>query len=138
MRPCYNFLISLSIGFGLHSELNMLLEKLWKSVTPSKVTIFGWRLLRNSLPTHDLLLRRHVTINESDAPCPFCRLHCEDVQRLFLNCSFATNVWIKVCLWLGVHHEGSLSIVDHFRWMGKVCKGQKVKKMRYLIWLTTC
>lgn len=48
------------------------------------------------------------------------------------------SVWPVICSWLGVQYAESLSIKDHFRWFGKICKERKAKKTKYLIWLTVC
>lgn len=131
-------LIDLVKATGSVGELNKVLEKLWKTGIPSKVVIFGLRLFRNSLPTCGLLLQRHIISSEVDAVYPFCSLHCEESQHIFYDCRFTIDVWNNVCLWLRVQNVGNLNLIDHFGRMGKICKGKKDRKSKYLIWLTTC
>lgn len=72
VRSLYRWLVNCDIGTGLNSGLNRLIEKVWRIVTPSKVSIFGWPLLRNSLPKRDNLHHRQVIVSEEEARCPFC------------------------------------------------------------------
>ncbi|GAU38890.1 hypothetical protein TSUD_67530 [Trifolium subterraneum] len=45
------------------------LKKLWKNDLPLKVTIFGWRLLLDKIPTRAALHRRGVMTNPQDLVC---------------------------------------------------------------------
>lgn len=72
VKSCYSLLANSGFVAGLDSDLNTLLETIWKTITPSKVNVFGWRLFRESLPTRGLLFQRHVIGSESNALCPFC------------------------------------------------------------------
>ncbi|KAL0409007.1 UNVERIFIED_CONTAM: hypothetical protein Sradi_1835100 [Sesamum radiatum] len=78
---------------------------LWNCKVPNKIKIFIWRLCNNALPIAPNLIRRGV---EMDPSCPFCQSHTEDLEHIFLNCTFARQVWalseIPCCSvfnWLG-------------------------------------
>ncbi|MCI85450.1 hypothetical protein A2U01_0106729, partial [Trifolium medium] len=47
----------------------MLLPKVWKSWTPSKVVVFSWQLLQDRLPTHRNLWQRGVIGDVSASTC---------------------------------------------------------------------
>ncbi|KAL0367264.1 UNVERIFIED_CONTAM: putative mitochondrial protein [Sesamum radiatum] len=59
---------------------------LWNCKVPNKIKIFIWRLCNNALPIAPNLIRRGV---EMDPSCPFCQSHTEDLEHIFLNCTFA-------------------------------------------------
>lgn len=50
---------------------NISCNRLWNKLIPSKVSVFGWRLLLNRLPTKDQLLLRG-SIDPSQSSCSLC------------------------------------------------------------------
>ncbi|PNX80416.1 hypothetical protein L195_g036415, partial [Trifolium pratense] len=76
-------------------------SRLWKSDVPSKIIVFGWRLLLNRLPTRTALHRRGILSNPFESSCVFCFRHMEDETHLFFSCYFSKVVWCKVLNWLG-------------------------------------
>ncbi|GAU46194.1 hypothetical protein TSUD_93810 [Trifolium subterraneum] len=64
------------------------LKKLWKNDLPSKVSIFGWRLLLDRLPTRAFLRRRGVVTDSQELCCALCLSSVEDACHLFLHCNF--------------------------------------------------
>lgn len=111
---------------------------MWKSIAPSKVVIFGWRLLLDSLPLRAQLLRRNLIHSEEEACCPLCQQHCEACHHLFMSCVFAQSVWVCISSWLGVELDLSLSVEEFFHRCGQLCKGKKSKQTKHMFWLTTC
>jgi len=73
---------------------------LWKVRVPSKVSFFGWRLLRNRQSTKANLRKRHVEIN--DPMSPFCRSSEEDATHLFFSCSKILPLWWKALSWTNI------------------------------------
>lgn len=137
VRSCYRFLIELSQAEGARTALEGVSKELWKTGISSKVIIFGWRLLYDSLPTRALLLHCHVLYGEEDASCPLCGNFREDALQLFLKCNIAVEVWSKVLVWLDLQQPEFNNLVDHFLWLGEACSGRKAKKVKHIIWLTT-
>ncbi|PNX66294.1 F-box family protein [Trifolium pratense] len=77
-------------------------SRLWKSDVPSKINVFGWRLLLNRLPTRTALHRRGVLSNPFELSCVLCFRHREEEAHLFFSCYFSKVVWCKVLNWLGL------------------------------------
>jgi hypothetical protein len=93
------------------------LAKVWRSWAPSKVIVFSWQALLGSLPTRINLARRGMVVGGGSS-CAFCDVFGESENHLFVSCSLAWVVWLKVFKWLGVvpmlPHSMS-SIFDTFR-----------------------
>lgn len=96
VRSHYGCLSTVGVNQALISDSTKLLQQVWKSATPSKVSIFCWRLFLSSLPKCALLHHRNIIASATEAVCPFCRLYCEDIQDTFLDCIFAKKVWVRV------------------------------------------
>ncbi|GAU50636.1 hypothetical protein TSUD_134420 [Trifolium subterraneum] len=61
------------------------LKLLWLNNVPSKINIFGWRLLLQKLPTKEALHRKGVITNTHDWACVFCYKEEEDLCHLFFR-----------------------------------------------------
>ena len=88
-------------------------KMLWQKDIPLKAVVFVWRLFRNRLPTEDNLFRHGVLNNDS---C-LCVAGCgslEDVNHLFLHCSFFGSVWNFILRWVGLSSAAPFSPPDHF------------------------
>jgi hypothetical protein len=62
------------------------LKKLWKNNVPSKISIFGWRLLLEKLPTRGSLFEKGILTNSNDRPCVFCFHNEESIAHVFIHC----------------------------------------------------
>ncbi|GAU47952.1 hypothetical protein TSUD_06860 [Trifolium subterraneum] len=62
------------------------LNRLWKNNVPTKVIIFGWRLLLLRLPTKEALFRRGIINNNVERCCIFCLSENEDIDHIFFHC----------------------------------------------------
>lgn len=119
VRSCYKFLVDSFVGDGTLDVADGIYQKLWQTDAPSKVLNFVWRLFRNSLPTRERLLYRQFIADADNALCPFCSLHSEDVQHLFLDCSIASEVRKEVGLWLGLNvNSHSTVLLNIFYYLG--------------------
>ncbi|PNX99941.1 cysteine-rich receptor-like protein kinase, partial [Trifolium pratense] len=58
VKSCYSFISSSSQVSLMEANESEALSRLWKSDVPSKINVFGWRLLLNRLPTRLALHRR--------------------------------------------------------------------------------
>ncbi|CAI8598593.1 unnamed protein product [Vicia faba] len=63
---------------------------------PSKIKIFGWRLVSDRLPTRKQLLQRGIITQSQDATCIFCNQIDEDIVHLMLHCSKLKLLWQKI------------------------------------------
>ncbi|CAJ2658481.1 unnamed protein product [Trifolium pratense] len=93
VKSCYSLLLQYSNTVVLESNVLDAIQKLWKNDVPSKVNIFGWRLLLEKLPTRAALHHRGILNNPHDISCIFCYMQMEDCSHLFFNCSFVKGVW---------------------------------------------
>ncbi len=93
VRGAYRFLI-----FDGINDTKIL--KHWRIRAPAKIKIFLWLGARDRIPTADLL-RKRGWIGPSQ--CPFCFNNSEWAEHLFLDCTFARELWA----WL-LHGEEQL------------------------------
>ncbi|XP_071708581.1 uncharacterized protein [Rutidosis leptorrhynchoides] len=70
----------------------------WCKHISRKVNIFIWRLAWDRLPTRLNFSKRGMEIE--DIGCPICDGRIELVDHLFFGCSFALDLWRKICLWV--------------------------------------
>jgi len=84
----------------------------WKLKIPNKISVFGWRLLRDRLSTKTNLQRRQVEIN--DMCCPFCRSMEEDAIHLFIHCSKILPVWWESLSWMNIQGAFPQTPRQHF------------------------
>ncbi|PNX92795.1 ribonuclease H, partial [Trifolium pratense] len=85
VRSTYQFLQQGTMMEDFCPNTIAALKKLWKNDLPSKVSIFGWRLLLDKLPTRAALQRKRIISNPHD----LCFRSMEDASHIFLSCSFA-------------------------------------------------
>jgi hypothetical protein len=122
---------------ALHSNTTLALNKLWRTNVPSKVGVFGWRLMLDKLPTKDALFTKGIITSHFDRCCVFCSIDVEDTLHVFLNCHMISQVWDCIFKWMGVHVFSSPSVTEHFIAFGGLLSGKKAKKFRYIIWMAT-
>jgi hypothetical protein len=65
------------------SRANELWMNLWKSNTPVKIKIFGWRTIHGIIPCLGLLANRHVPVSRQ---CSFCSSGFEDLLHMLFLC----------------------------------------------------
>jgi hypothetical protein len=58
---------------------------MWKNNVPSKISIFGWRLLLEKLPTRESLFNKGVITNVLDRGCVLCCNNVETTTHIFFN-----------------------------------------------------
>ncbi|XP_058756806.1 uncharacterized protein LOC131630029 [Vicia villosa] len=68
----------------------------WKAALPSKVQIFGWRLLRDRIPTRRQLLNRNIISLQQEVRCVFCEGQIEDSGHIFLQCPMLVSLKWRV------------------------------------------
>ncbi|XP_058775361.1 uncharacterized protein LOC131649626 [Vicia villosa] len=109
-------------SFSLEPSLRLVFSSLWKTKVPSRILIFGWRLIWNRLPTKVDLAKRGILANPNDIRCPFCPNFEEDLNHLFFECSFNNLWWRKLLSWLCLVDDSAVdSIVGCLCWLEEHC-----------------
>jgi hypothetical protein len=111
------------------------LKRLWKNNIPSKVSIFGWRLLLDKLTTREALYRKGVVTNNLERCCVLCFRENEDTHHVFINCSISVQVWQFIFKWMGTNLTLPIDVQRHFSLFGELSKGDKSNRYRHIIWL---
>ena len=65
-------------------------KQFWKVKIPEKIKIFGWRVIRDILPTRSNLSKRKIPILNS---CPGCDEVPESIFHSLWECEIAQEVW---------------------------------------------
>jgi hypothetical protein len=77
-------------------SLEATFKKLWLNNVPSKVSIFGWRLLLEKLPTKEALFKKGIITNNFERSCVFCVNEVEDIHHVLFNCNVSRQVWSRI------------------------------------------
>lgn len=85
MKSCYRVLFG-----NLRQEDKKQWASFWKLKLPPKVKMFFWQACSSCLPTKDLLISRRVNC---DNLCPMCSSKQESIWHLFVDCSYAKDLW---------------------------------------------
>jgi hypothetical protein len=62
---------------------------LWKTMVPSKIRVFLWRLAQQSLPTTDVLDHRHMSTHSNSALCG----NTDSWRQSLVDCNMTQAVW---------------------------------------------
>lgn len=90
-------------------------KQLWQLKVPSKIKIFGWRVLHGDIPCKGVLANRHI---ENSSSCPACHGGCEDIKHLLFTCNRAKEIWRRLGVWnklqrvLSTDRSGLVLIAD--------------------------
>ncbi|MCI07982.1 putative ribonuclease H protein, partial [Trifolium medium] len=98
------------------------LKMLWFNNVPSKVSIFGWRLLLEKLPTREALHRRGIITNNHEKCCVFCFKEEDDLYHIFFKCSIVMQVWQSIFVWLNTNFIHFVTVPHHFSRFGDIAK----------------
>jgi hypothetical protein len=137
VNSCYKMLIQSSNMASLDPNVLDAIQNLWKNDVPTKVNIFGWRLLLDKLPTRAALQHRGILHNLNELACTFCFRLLEDSSHVFFNCPFATKVWQAIFQWIGQYINSLQACWNHFQVFGALVKSKNGSRVRHLIWLAT-
>jgi hypothetical protein len=106
---------------------------LWKTNVPLKITIFGWRLLLEKLPTREALFAKSIITNNHDRNCVFCFNSEESIHHIFFDCYASATVWKQVFKWMGLDLIRTDTIQQNFIMFGELLKGKINKRFRHII-----
>ncbi|MCH79472.1 putative non-LTR retroelement reverse transcriptase [Trifolium medium] len=135
VKSCYNILLANRQGVDLDPDMLNAIRKLWLNDIPSKVAVFGWRLLQERLPTRLALHNRNILLNVQDLACGLCSLSIEDCAHLFFSCPFSRSVWEAMSSWIGKRIPTVVTGYQHFLSFGALSKMNKGACVSHLIWL---
>ncbi|KAJ0508930.1 putative reverse transcriptase zinc-binding domain-containing protein [Helianthus annuus] len=82
----------------------------WSPWSSLKIKCFVWKLARHRLPVREKLASRGINI--SSLLCPFCNLHSENIDHLFIECQFSKRVWSLASNWSGFNLASHTSVID--------------------------
>ncbi|XP_071712536.1 uncharacterized protein [Rutidosis leptorrhynchoides] len=68
----------------------------WGNNVPSKVMLFHWLAIRNSIPVKDVLLKRHILPSTQSNLCVWCLEESETTNHLLLHCKWSFKVWAEL------------------------------------------
>jgi hypothetical protein len=137
VQSTYMAMMNNNAAPAVDQGMSNIFKKLWLNNAPSKVTIFGWRLLLDKLPTREALFKKGIITNNHDRSCIFCLREVEESHHVFFNCNFSRQVWRIIFRWMKTTPLAFVNIHDHFSHFGKLIKGGNGKKFRHIIWLAT-
>ncbi|KAK2395047.1 hypothetical protein QL285_056813 [Trifolium repens] len=130
-------LLNRSAAVNLDDNMLITLGMMWKNNVPSKISIFGWRLLLEKLPTKEALFGKGIITDMMEKRCVLCPNHGESIQHFFLHCNVSNIVWSNIFKWMGVSYFTSDSVQQHFTMFGDLIKDNVSKRHRHIIWLAT-
>jgi hypothetical protein len=137
VKFCYTMLLNLQPVETMEENLLVAFKRIWRYNVPSKINVFGWRLLLNRLPTRAALNRRCILLNPHDLYCVFCFQYVEDCAHLFFHCLFSNGVWFSVFKWLGKSLPTGIDRSNYFLLFADMCKSKDDGRVCNLIWLAT-
>jgi len=85
---------------------------LWQAKAMPKVLTTTWRILIDRFPNRVNLFRRGVPMTST--LCALSNLLEESSQHLFLECSFAQQVWSRCYRWIGILGVQNKDLMNHF------------------------
>ncbi|KAK2424703.1 hypothetical protein QL285_035035 [Trifolium repens] len=137
VRTAYLDLLTRLVLPPLDDNKLLSLGRMWKNNVPSKVSIFGWRLLLEKLPTRESLFSKGVITNVLDSCCVLCCNHVESISHVFFQCHVSNSVWLFIFKRMGVSPIMNATVQQHFLLFGDFIKSKVNKRFRHVIWLAT-
>jgi hypothetical protein len=137
VKTAYKALLNGQTSPVVDANSTVIFKQLWWNNVPSKVSIFGWRLLLGKLLTREALYNKGIITNNLERCCVFCFKEVEDIHYVLFNCNASRQVWNKVFRWMGVRFIPFEDIHNHFSLFSEFLQGTKNNKFRHIIWLTT-
>lgn len=89
------FRVAQNIRNGVHTSdrsFNGWWKSLWKLGLPSKIKLFWWWVLHESLPVHVNIQR---CLSHVDPSCGICKKHSETESHALWSCSEAAEIWMS-------------------------------------------
>ncbi|XP_045791248.1 uncharacterized protein LOC123885955 [Trifolium pratense] len=98
VRSTYMVLQDKRVGTTLDTNTVAVLKRLWKNNVPSKVSVFGWRLLLEKLPTREALFCKGIITNNHEKLRLLLQRGRGHTTHLFHLLHYFTNLAENICL----------------------------------------
>lgn len=138
VKSCYNLLVDVVPEEPVCDSLRRAFRDLWNLKIPSKILIFGWRVLLNRLPTKDHLFKKRIISSASDILCVLCLDEEESLDHLFLRCVVSKKIWRGIFVWFGMDEVSFANYIDAFNFHYDVFHKFFSSSKATTIWLATC
>ncbi|KAJ1376166.1 Ribonuclease H domain [Sesbania bispinosa] len=99
----------------MHNSAQGIWRWIWHLAAPEKVRFMLWLALHDSLPTKEVLHRRHIS---DSALCPRCTIQPESIIHCLRDCSKARLIWDR----LGFTTQPHFFDHDLMHWLKKHAK----------------
>ncbi|XP_019258261.1 PREDICTED: uncharacterized protein LOC109236524 [Nicotiana attenuata] len=93
-----------------------------------KAQFIMWLLIQDRLMTCDRLINWKINV---EPECVMCKQENETRDHLFWQCPYATQVWNKMCRWLGKQHLGNGNWQQFLQWTIRQAKGKSSYAMTF-------
>ncbi|KAL4585024.1 hypothetical protein LXL04_009637 [Taraxacum kok-saghyz] len=107
----------------------------WNNWVPLKVNFLCWRAVLNRLPSKQELKKRQVPIPSTN--CAICNMAEESCEHIFIQCSWAADIWALVRDWCGIDFTDTYTVEQRISTSLKVGQNKKKKKTANAIVLVT-
>jgi len=107
VKSVYVCLANYDSGLG-----DTIFKRLWQIKALPNVLTTAWRILWDRLPTRTNLIRREVEVTSLN--CVLCQASEESAQHLFLECTFAQQVWSLCLKWIAILFVQHKDMKHHF------------------------
>ncbi|XP_058776200.1 uncharacterized protein LOC131650511 [Vicia villosa] len=136
VKSCYDMLLQDPGAAVLEEGRKVGLNTIWRATVPSKLKIFGWRLMQDRLPTRKQLKRRGIIEQNQDVSCVFCPLQVEDLFHLLLLCPKLHRLSSRIYLWMELDFQISEDCCSHLLVFINSLSGKMPSNRAGAIWLT--
>ncbi|XP_071707932.1 receptor-like protein EIX2 [Rutidosis leptorrhynchoides] len=75
---------------------------IWRNNVPSKVMIFHWLAIKQSIPVRVVLSQRHILPSNISKVCIWCLNEDETVDHLLLHCTWSFKIWAELFRWWNI------------------------------------
>ncbi|XP_057431310.1 uncharacterized protein LOC130724152 [Lotus japonicus] len=76
--------------------------RIWKSVAPSNIKAFAWRVMLDRIPCLQNLWKRKVIRSQEEAISQVCCSDVESCEHLLFSCPVSLDIWRHCYRWMGV------------------------------------
>ncbi|XP_058783282.1 uncharacterized protein LOC131657957 [Vicia villosa] len=138
VKSCYRLLMQVQGEADLEDSQKCALKIIWGSRCPSKIKIFGWRLILDRLPTRKQLMRRRIITQPQEVTCAFCGQGEEEIAHIMLYCPKLKLLWLKIQGWLDIQipyvENCSSHLIKSVEELGRSMSNKRAG----VVWLTAC
>ncbi|XP_042485259.1 uncharacterized protein LOC122065524 [Macadamia integrifolia] len=86
---------------------------IWGKKMQPRVSIFGWRMVHDKLPTDDAIQKKGIDLASK---CSLCGMEAETSTHIFLQCSYSEDIWLFFCGCFNVPWKKAGTMSDFLKW----------------------